>query len=183
MIRHLESHLGKIYSGWQDNSDNKLQVVLFKNQPQFGISTYSTLGLSDFILDLKGEKKVRQEFIFSIYERYESPIIAQHLTSFSEGVIKTGKGLLRGEVIGPGKPFINGSQLVGLYASSPAFFEDSFHIYEGMNPPVVFVWLMPLLLNEIHFVRNNGWNEFETILETKDCDFWDINRDSILDPI
>jgi hypothetical protein len=181
MIQHLERHLGEINFGWSDKATN-LQVVLFKNQPTPAISTFSTLGLSNEILDIGDNKKVRQELIFSVYEKYESEQIVRLLINLAERLIETGRGLLRGEIIVPDSSFIDGTSIVGIYASIPVFFEESFHLNEEFNPPVVIVWLIPLLREEIDFLRRYGWNSFESELENRDCDFWDINRKAIFNP-
>jgi hypothetical protein len=180
MIQHFRSFLGNVSDVWKDNEGSHLEVLLFKDQPQPGISTYTTLNMSEDILSLKGEKKIRQELIFSVYEKFENEEIAQHLVSFAEEVVKSRKGLLKGQVIGPGRPFIVGTELVGLYPTAPVFFESGFHVNNNYHPPVVVVWLIPILINEIHFIQKKGWNEFEERLEKSQCDFWNVNRKSII---
>lgn len=179
MIKHFEKYLGKISSGWVSEGSN-VQAILFKNQPFKDVSTYSTLGLSKHVLKINQTKEVRQELLISVYEKYESKNIASSLITFAEHIIETKKSLLRGEVIGPGTPIINGSQFVGVYCSIPAFFEDEFSVNYELTPPVVVVWLIPLYNEEIEYVKSNGWENFETILENKEPDFWDINRSLVI---
>jgi hypothetical protein len=180
MINFLESHLGELKYGWKSESSD-IKVVLFKNQPQMHVSSYVTVGLSDSVLTLKKDKVIRQELIFSVKEEQESDSIPMSLISFADHIKDTGKGLLRGDCIGPGKPFIINSNMVGVYSSIPVFFEESFQINEGFTPPVIIIWLIPLLVNEIEFIRSNGWLAFEKLLENSSgLDFWNINRASFL---
>jgi hypothetical protein len=175
---HIEKHLGKIVEGWAPETGKfNIQVVRFDATPLKGVSTYSTLGLSNFVLNIN-EKKVRQEFVFSVYDHYSASEVASFLMTFAEYIADTGNGLLRGS-IKMGGALIDDAVSNGVYASVPVFFADEFNVFDSTVPPVVFVWLIPISDKDADFIEANGWNEFEDRLEQNDCDFWSLNRNSI----
>ena len=176
MNKHVINHLGEVEEIYFDNQGSGLEVGLFKDQPQKSIITYSTINMSNNILETRAGKFIRHELIFSIYDVDQTEIIPQHIISFAESIIKSNKGLMRGEVVGPGIPFVPGSDKIGLYMTIPVFFEDSFFVDNDSVPPVVYVWMMPVTGEEIDFIQKNGWGKFEDILEGKSDQFWDIKR-------
>lgn len=157
-----------------------IQVLKFCDEMKENVTTYCTLGLSLEILTMP-KKDVRQEFIFAAENRFDEGEISSFLLTFAEHVASSGRALLRGNVVGE-KPIISNVDATGIYASIPVFWDDNFHIYDEVEklPSTVFVWLIPVMSKEIKFIRDKGWNAFEDILETSDCNFWDLNRPSVI---
>lgn len=174
LIQHLEHHLGQIVEGWK--SEGTIQVVRFQDQPTRGVTTYSTVGLSDAALPMPRGRSVRQELIASVYSSYDRRAVASFLMSFAEYVIDQGRALLRGDVIGPGDPLVPGVRATAVYASIPVFLGEGFSTYQGTSPPTVLVWLLPLPSEDAHFVTANGWEPFEDRLEATAVDFWSLDR-------
>ena len=176
---HLETYLGPISRGWAP-LDNRwgIQVSLFENTPEPGVRTYATLGLSRHVLG-SGSKQVRQELVFSTRAHYEADDVASFLMTLAEEVARNTKGLLRGEVI-EGKPLIAGARTTGVYASIPVFWPDGFHVLESTTPGTVFVWMLPIDHAEAQLIASTGWSLFEDKLEEADCDFWNLNRPSLV---
>ena len=180
LINHIEKHLGKIDKGWKlKHKQSPIQVVRFIDQPFEGMTTYMSLGLSKHPLNLKQGKDIHQELIFSAHEKYPSEQIASFLVTFAEYLLSRKKALLRGDVVGPSTPLIPGVPVNSVYSSIPVFFDDSFYVYKGHQLPTVFVWLIPLLEDECKFIKQDGWNSFEDMLESKNPDLLDLDRSSI----
>jgi hypothetical protein len=178
LVEHLEKHLGKITKGWNSEefkSRNSLQVAKFNDQPKKNISTYVTLGLSNIMLPT-ASNIVRCELLFSAYDSFDEKEIASFLLSFSEYLISQNRALLRGETIKGNTPIIESSNLNGVYAALPVFFEKSFYSLKTPNQPISFIWLIPLHSKESEYISKNGWNAFEDYLEKSPCDFWDLKR-------
>jgi hypothetical protein len=174
IVQHLEGHLGKVARGWGDAG--KIQVVQFPDQPQKGVVTYATLGLSSTPLPMNQGRVVRQELLVSVNSSFESKSVASFLLTFAEYVRAQNRALLRGDVVGPSGPLIPGVRASAVYASLPVFFEDDFATYRESSPPTVLVWLIPLLPEDAEFVNTHGWEAFEDKLESAAVDFWDLNR-------
>lgn len=176
LIEHIETYLGQIDKGWSLRFKSRdIQVVKILNCPSLGVSSYVTLGMSAFELDLpKGI--VRQELIFSVYNRYSEEDTASFLLTFCESILQSSKGLLRGEVIGPGDSLISDVKSNSLYVSIPVVFDEGVQVCSDNSNNVVFVWVMPLQEKEADYVKNSGWNLFEDNLSQVHTDFWDLDR-------
>jgi hypothetical protein len=178
LINHVEYFLGAIDDAWQ--SESGIKVAHFRDKPVDGVATYVTLGLSHHVLPMHGERTVREELVFSAYEKYPRAQIASFLLTFCDFVLSKHKALLRSNVIGPSDPIMPDVSLNAIYAAIPVVFDEGFATYSDTSPPTIFVWLIPLHGTEAKFVKKNGWSQFEDILEAKDPDLWDLNRDPVL---
>ena len=179
LIEHLEKYLGPITTGRSlKHPSYKLQVVKFENQPEQDIMTFSTLGLSKYNLKMSDNQYIRQELLVAVSKEYKDEEVASFLLSFAEHVIASKRCLLRGDVIGPGPPIIEGVQANGVYASVPVIFDSEFYEAKG-NVNTIFVWLIPVLTEEIEFIHEYGWSNFEDKLEQVYCNFWDLNRSKL----
>jgi hypothetical protein len=166
--------------GWTlPESSNGVQVVRFRGRPVATASTCVTIGLSRHILQMPGGREVRQELAFTAYDHFNAEGIASFLLTFSDHIVKKHAALLRGQVVGPSDPIISGISLNAVYVAIPVLFDDSFATFDNTSPPTVFVWALPLHTSEANYVRYNGWNALEDLLEEKDPDLLDLNRQPI----
>jgi hypothetical protein len=174
---HIEKYLGVIEYGWHLSREfGDVQVIKVSNQPASGVVTYSTLGMSWTKLSMPGDRVVRQELLFSAYERYPADKIASFLVTFCKYVLSEGRALLRGEVVGPYQPLIAGVAADSIYCTLPVMFDSKLATFSGSEPPTVFAWLVPIMSAEAQFVRSHGWNNFEDMLEKDQPDFWNLDR-------
>jgi hypothetical protein len=175
--QHYEKHLGKIARGWSDEKRmHGIQVICFEGQPELGVKTYATLGLSRHIVELPGSKHIRQELLMSANESFSSDAVAGLVLSLAERVLQRGKALLRGEVIGPGTPVVAGSTLAAVYVTNPSPFNESLTEFASERPTTVFAYLVPITEAESALVRERGWRWFEDQLEQQNPDIWDLAR-------
>lgn len=174
---HYEQYLGRIAKGWSDDKRmHGIQVICFENQPEAGVMTYATLGLSRHIVDLLGKKQIRQELLISANESFPSDAVAGLMLSLAEHVLQRGKALLRGEVIGPGTPIVTGSTLSALYVTNPSPFDDALTRFTSESPATVFAYLVPVTELEAALVHEKGWRWFEDQLERQNPDIWNLVR-------
>jgi hypothetical protein len=182
LIKHIENHLGNISYSWKSkNEDYRIFANLFNDQPEEGVNTFVTTGLSDHILTISEDKSVRQELVFIADTSFKEESIASFLLTFSEFILKKHQALLRGEVIGPANPVIPDTSMNAIYASIPVIFDDSFTIFDAVSPPAVFVWLIPIYEQEAEFLHEQGWEEFEDLLVEQNPDLFDLKRKSLVD--
>jgi Suppressor of fused protein (SUFU) len=177
---HIEKYLGNIEYGWSlANEAAGFQIVKVSNQPAPAVTTYSTLGMSRTKLIMPKNRVVRQELIFSAFEGYNSPKIASFLLNFGDSVLRSGRALLRGDVLGPYSSLTQGAHVNFIYCTVPVMFDSRLATMVDSDPATVFVWLMPITDREAQFVKSNGWSKFEDILETSSPNFWDLDRPSM----
>jgi hypothetical protein len=181
VAKHLEDRLGPIAFGWADrNSSVKVQVVRFEQQPESNVNTYVTLGLSDWQLNMsRSGRKVRQELLLCATSQLSERDVASALLGIAERCIESGSAVLRGDVIELGRPLLNGTQMSAVYATNPTVFGERLLAVDPEQPPLVFVWLVPVTTDEVDFIRNRSWAAFEAELEAEDPDPWNIQRSSV----
>ena len=173
---HLERHLGPIDRGWSSQSCPGVQVCLVPNRPSQGVATLATLGLSNTILALSGERQVRQELLLSARDGWPVEELGKVMLHVVDLVLQRGRALLRGDVIHLGSAIATGSNADALYASIPVVFPEELATLKYSTPPTVFVWLVPLYRSEAAFVESSGWTKFEDRLEATDPDLFDLSR-------
>lgn len=180
LVRHIETTVGRIDSGWMpEASGTGIVVARIHDQPDEGTSTFVTLGLSRHLLVMTSGREVRQEFIFAARDRFESQQIASFLQTLAESVGQSHHALLRGDVVGPSDPLIPGIRLNAGYAAIPVLHDPRLRTFDRTDPATVFVWIVPIHGEEADFVRRNGWETFEERLEEAEIDLCDLERNPI----
>ncbi|MCA0983385.1 suppressor of fused domain protein [Halobacillus yeomjeoni] len=182
-IDFLEEHLGNVLYGWSTGCTGKkipFQIAKYSDGPFQGTSTYTTIGLSDHLLKSTNRKEIRQELVIVSYTNFGDENIPGILQQVGMFLLKDHQALLRGDVIGPYGSLFKDSKLEALYASIPVYFPESFEIYDGGDVPIVMIWLIPIMASEARFVRTDGWEAFENMLEEVDPDLVDYQRSSVL---
>jgi Suppressor of fused protein (SUFU) len=177
---HLESHLGPMEVGWSSSSLPGVQICLFRDRPVAGVITLTTLGLSNTVLAMSTDRRVRQELLIATPDDRAPEEFGKLLLHIAERLQKRGQALLRGDVVPLGDKLTVDSAADALYASMPVVFPEGLATLADSSPPTVFVWLIPLLPSEVTFVESSGWNEFEDRLEAVDPDVFDLCRDSVV---
>ncbi|MDF4024660.1 suppressor of fused domain protein [Luteibacter sp. PPL201] len=182
VYEHLERFAGEIVGGWPHDPDGKklpFQVVQTAGGPHLGTTTFSTLGLGKIPLsDGKAEPRmIRHELVMIVPADAVPANIVGILQQAGMEAISRNTAYLRGEMLGPRGPLFEGFEPKALYACIPVYFPDEFSsaITEEAGE-VVFVWLVPLLDSEAHYLHVNGWRAFEQKLIAEDPDLTDYRR-------
>jgi antitoxin YqcF len=174
---HYERSLGVIGRGWSDeHEEHGVQVVTFEDQPEPGVRTFATLGLSQFVVALPHGRQIRQELLISANSGFAPSSVAALILSMAESVIRSRKALLRGEVVGPGNPVVKGSTLNALYVTNPSPFSNSLVEFDSGQIAMVFAYLIPITPGEASCIRQKGWRWFEDQLESENPEIWDLSR-------
>lgn len=179
VAEHLEHNLGQITRGWLSDSTRGVQVCLFANEPNVGVNTLSTLGLSDTILSMPNGRKVRQELLIAVQGSKTPDELAKLLLHVADHLQSEKQALLRGDVFPLGSKIDEDSDADSLYASIPAVFPDELATLNDTSPATVFVWLIPLQQAEVEYLETVGWSDFEDRLEAAEPDLFDLRRASI----
>jgi hypothetical protein len=184
-IQFLENHLGTIEYGWSEDDNGEqlpVQIVKYDKGPFSGTKTFSTLGLNKVQLtSYVSAKQIWQELIFVSYSNIGNLNIPALLAQVSQMALDSGSAFLRGDVIGPYGPIIDGSNLEACYVTIPSYFPESFDAFKvDDRKTIIMSWLIPITSREVEFIRKNGWEEFEDKLEELDPDLIDFQRESII---
>lgn len=181
VYEHLEAFAGEILGGWSEGADGRklpFQVVQTAGGPHAGTTTFSTLGLSKTALcGGRSGKAIRHELIMIVPSDAIPPNIVGILQQAGTEALASDHAYLRGEVLGPRGVLFEGYEPKALYACIPVYFPEDF---AGLNSQesgeVVFVWLVPLLDEEVAFVQSNGWKAFEQKWMIENPDLVDYRR-------
>jgi hypothetical protein len=181
LIEHVEASLGSMAGGWASDASGRplpFQIGRFEGAPAAGLTTYSTLGLSRHALD-QPNGSVRQELVMAIDDRYASDQLPALLATVGEMVLDGHRALLRGEVLPPRGPIVDGAALEALYVAAPVVFAEEFAQFDGTEPPTIFAWLVPIRASEAELIASHGWPWFEERLAAEQPDLFDLVRSAV----
>jgi suppressor of fused protein SUFU len=185
LLDHLELHCGETIGGFSERHQ-EFQVIQLPRGPVKGSATLATLGLSHHVMHSSsgGGKRFRMELVMLFRESEGRRNLPGVLQQAGAQALRHHHGLLRGDVIGPWGPLQDGATVEALYSSVPVYFPESFHEYTPPDGtlPIVLLWMVPVTASEAAFVRQAGWEAFETELERQDPDLLDMRRGAIVLP-
>ena len=185
LVEHLEKHLGRIEKGWDrtpDRDDIPFQVIACRGGAHAGVRAFSTLGLSSQGLrSAVSEKVIHQELFLAVPETFGEANLPALLQQVGLEAIEANLAYLRGDVIGPRGPLLDGKTFEALYVAMPVYFPDSFGACRlSDSVTVVIAWLIPITKREAAFVARQGWGAFEDRLVRTDPNLFDLDRGSIV---
>lgn len=181
LIEHFEHTLGPIEYGWSvdpDGAKMPFQIVRFTRGSDPESVSYSTLGLSRKALPSPNSQQlIRHELLMLAPESLTPDYIASILLQVGEMVIRRGRALLRGDVIGPAGALVSGATVTALYVTMPSYFPEDFAVFDaGGHGAVVIAWLVPITDSEADYASSHGWDAFEDKLVEQDPDVVDFHR-------
>lgn len=174
VIKHLETHIGKIEKGYIDQErQNRISVSTFSDQPFNDLKTYSTLGLNRYNLGYKSFF----ELLFVCHKSYNAEKTSSFLSHFADYLINNRYYLLRGDVIPLPRKIIDSSDMDCLYISLPFYFDTDIQVLHTEDRNIVFPLLIPIYSSEAKIIEQKGWDSFEDFLSKIEADnLWDLNR-------
>lgn len=183
LIDHLESSLGEIQAGWGkalDGSNSPYQVARFAGGIE-GATAYSTVGLRKHPMSSPSSgRMIRQELLLLGPQLGGEDVLAPVLFDIAASVVGHQQPTLRGDVIGPAGPLIDGATVTALYATMPVYFSDEFATFKDpAGGAVAIVWLVPITSEEAQFARRMGWQSLEDEMVSQDPDLLDYARDGM----
>jgi hypothetical protein len=184
LIDHLESYLGTIGRGWQLDSEGThlpFQVAEFSGGQISGVESLATIGLSNVTLEVgQSGLVVCNEFLMMHRSHYKSGNLPTVLQEVSLECLASNRTFLRGDVIGPRGTLIDGYEFTALYVARPVYLPDGFAVYKSdLQREICFIWLVPIVEQEVKVITRRGWEYFERRLEAVDPDLTDLRRDII----
>lgn len=182
LVEHLERFLGPIEGGTGGDASTPagLQVIRFgADAPFTGVTTWATLGLSNHHLAQQGGGGLHQELVMHLPNARQPANTAGVLFQVAGELIERGRGLARGELIGPRRRLFAQAEMTALVATTPVYLPDSFAVCNTPAASVVLTWLVPLTDAEAQFAHVHGWPILEGIFVAQDPDLTDLDRTSV----
>ena len=183
IFQHLHKVIGaipKVYSFYDANETSKIDVYIGADRPDFDLTTYSTIGLSEYSIGLatKDGKQIRVEFIATCNSRdFEFPNI---LANCAFNIINDGyscrPGIVYPDII---SAYYNNIEMKHIYFTTPSLWEG-LHSIEKEDKLILWLLALPISENEFMYLRENGSDALETLLEKNNINFSDLNRKSVV---
>lgn len=168
LYRHLTRHLGSVAAAWStDKAGAELgfQVVEFAPGRIDGAVIYSTVGLSDYVLDsLSTDGRFRLELIMVAPERLRRSALPYVLGDYGRLVLSLRELPELGTTVGNVPTLGDLSTMNSLYLGLPPYFEPDFARFRSGDQAVNIDWLIPVSAAEATFVDAEGWAAFEKLI-------------------
>lgn len=184
LLHHLEQYFGLLDCGWYEVDGEKLPFPIWKfnHGPADGTVAFTTAGLSEHPLpSSSGGEVIRHELVIFGREDERLDLLPAILVQVGETILRAGRALLYGDVLGPCGPIIPGSELTAFYVTGHAYMPDSFNVvHDDQGEHLILLWLIPITDGEAAFCREQGAEKFEAQIARVDPDFLDWDRPSFL---
>ena len=170
----------KVHRYYDREEKAKIDIYMAKDRPEVMLSTYSTIGLSEYtigVTDRKG-REIRVEFIGVCSTEVE--IFPDILSSCAFNIINS-KYTCKPGIVYPGviSSYLKETDMKHIYFASP-FLWEGLQGHELNNHAVAWLLVIPISDAEFDYLRYNGDEAFEELLEQSEVDFSDIYRNSVI---
>lgn len=164
---------------WDDNNANNIDMLSTVNRPFDGVTSYSTIGLSDYSIELTVEEKTfRVEILGASATDYEQfpNILASCAFCIINSKFSVSPGKVFKDII---KMYYPNSEMEHVLFMSP-FLWDDLKTLEFPNKKVAWLLAVPISEKEYLFAQEKGTDSLEELFEQEDIDIFDLERESIL---
>lgn len=162
------------------NNKNIIDVFISDNKPFDGITSYSTIGLSDHSIGLvgSGNKELRVEFIGVCDSNYD--MFANIVGSCAFNIINEHFSCKPGTVY-PNliNKYYNNLQMKHIFFTTP-FLWDGIRGIETLTKHITWLMLIPISDDEFEFLQTHSSDELENLFEKYEVDIFDLDRKSIV---
>jgi len=161
-----------------DTENITVGVLWSKNTPEMGVTSYSTVRLSDYFMKYgEGEFNTRLEIAGCCYSGYEN--FSSIIASAAFCIMRTHNLCFPGFVM-PNyvKEYEPDSPVPHLYFTSPFIWENELKTLDVGTKKVSWLLAIPISDAEYDFLERYGYESFENMLEEKEVDIFELYRTS-----
>ena len=170
----------KVVAYYDADKKSKIDIYIGADRPDFGITTYSTIGLSEHRIGLTNasDEDIRVEFI-SICNSSVSDF-ANVLATCAFNILNDNYSCRPGTVY-PDilNEYYDGLEMEHIYFTTP-FLWDNLESIKTDNKIVVWLMAIPVSSNELDYLKENGADALEDLFEKSNIDVFDIGRKSVV---
>ncbi len=177
----LEAFGGKpsVSKYWDENKVSNVDILAIKDRPCEGVTSYSTIGLSDYSIGYSvDEKPLRIEIVGASATIFEfSPNI---LSTCAFNIINTNLSISHGEIFkGVINVYYPDSEMEHVLFTSP-FLWEKLKSVDFPDKKVTWLLAVPISTKEFLFAEKEGTEALEDLFEKKNINIFDVRRNSIL---
>lgn len=164
-----------------ESGTSEVFVATFRDNPQSGVNTVATIGLSEFPLMKEGlEFSSRVEFVAAAGSSYDG--IDNIVATLAFGVMNS-KWFCAPGVIFPGVVALHpgvSNTMTDIYFSYPFLWDDRLKSSEIAGRTVAWLLAVPISERETEYARKHGPQKLEQLFEQSNIDIFNLNRDSVV---
>lgn len=164
---------------WDENNINNIDILSTIDRPYEGITSYSTIGLSDYSIEYTvNDIPLRIEIVGATASVYN--LFPNVLATCAFCIINSNYLVSHGEVFQDIiKMYYPNSEMKHVLFVSP-FLWEGLKTLDFPNKKVAWLLAVPISENEYAYAQENGTNSLEELFEAKEIDIFDLERKSIL---
>jgi antitoxin YqcF len=167
---------------WDADESHHIDITQVSETPSRGVTSYGTLGLSDYpLMDNGREYPARCELVgacASTYERFDNII-----STCAFNIIKDQEfayaGRIFPEVVTMYYPSL---QMRHVMFTKPFLWEDELQSVELPGKTVAWLLAVPVSHAEMQYARSSGPNALEDVFVREQIDIFDLGRPSVIKP-
>lgn len=177
----LEAFGGKpsVSRYWDEHNVSSVDILSTTDRPYEGVTSYSTIGLSDYPIGYSVEKKpLRIEIVGASATLFE--LFPNIVSTCAFNIINTKLPIAHGKVFkGVIRMYYPDSEMEHVLFTSP-FLWEKLHTIDLLEKKVTWLLAVPISTKELLFAEKEGTEALEDLFEKNDIDIFDIRRDSVL---
>ncbi|MBO1511154.1 suppressor of fused domain protein [Metabacillus bambusae] len=164
---------------WDNNNVSNIDILATTDRPYDGVTSYSTIGLSDYSIGYSvDEKPLRIEIVGASATRFE--FFPNILSTCAFNIINTKLSISHGEIFkGVVKMYYPESEMEHVLFTSP-FLWEKLKTIDFPNKKVTWLLAVPISTKEFLYAEKEGRKALEDLFEQKEIDIFDIRRNSVL---
>lgn len=168
-----------VYGYWDEKEENEIDIVYVNNMCEEGLISYGTIGTYAHSIGLVVDgKPLRVEFLGMAHQ--EDEFFPHMLSTCAFNIINSHyrcePGMVYPDVVKMYYPNVN---MKHIYLTSPFIWDGEYTLDIG---PYIVTFLQAIYISdsEYEYIRKNGSDNFEDILEKANVDILDLNRPSVV---
>lgn len=177
----LEAFGGKpsISKYWDENNVSNVDILSTKDRPYEGVTSYSTIGLSDYSIGYSiDEKPLRIEIVGASATIFE--FFPNILSTCAFNIINAKLTITHGKIFkGVIRMYYPDIEMEHVLFTSP-FLWGKLNSIDFIEKKVAWLLAVPISTKELLFAEKEGTEALEDLFEKQDIDIFDIRRNSVL---
>ncbi|UNL87562.1 suppressor of fused domain protein [Priestia koreensis] len=177
----LEAFGGKpsVSKYWDENNMSNVDILSTIDQSYEGVTSYSTIGLSDYSIGYSvDEKPLRVEIVGTSATMFK--LFPNVLSTCAFNIINTKLPITHGKIFkGVVRMYYPNSEMEHVLFTSPFLWEKLIPL-DFTDKKVTWLLAVPISTKELLFTEREGTGALEDLFEEKDIDIFDISRNSVI---
>lgn len=168
----------KIFCYWDEDKIKHVDILSCVDRPYTGISSYGTIGLSDYDIGMVcNDKKLRIELLGACDKKYDYFVNMLCSTAFE--IINRGSCDYGHVISNIPAEYFGVSEMQHIYLMNP-FLWDGFDSMDFEDKTIAWLFIVPISNEENNYLLHNGWQALEEKFAEESIDIFNLNRKSVV---